>query len=262
MKEQLYTIPLTDAFQAGDECPFCFVRRQLEQHAIEFTVGASQASYMEDDVRAETDRLGFCQCHYHKMFTYGNKLGNALILETHLKKISADLRTETMNYQPQAAAKTSLFDRFSRSKSEPKPETGDSLVSWLRKLENSCCICDQVNKTYSRYLDTFFEMYRKDAAFRELVRSGKGFCLPHFADVIEGAGKKLNEKDRSALLAVLFPQMLDSLERITGDVEWFQKKFDYQFRDADWKESKDSVQRAMQKVAGGYPADPPFEADK
>ena len=33
MKEQLYTIPLTDAFQAGDECPFCFVQRSLEQLA-------------------------------------------------------------------------------------------------------------------------------------------------------------------------------------------------------------------------------------
>ena len=32
MKEKLYTIPLMDAFKAEDECPFCFVERQLEQH--------------------------------------------------------------------------------------------------------------------------------------------------------------------------------------------------------------------------------------
>lgn len=30
MKEKLYTIPLMDAFKAEDECPFCFVERQLE----------------------------------------------------------------------------------------------------------------------------------------------------------------------------------------------------------------------------------------
>ena len=29
MKEKLYTIPLMDAFKAEDECPFCFVERQL-----------------------------------------------------------------------------------------------------------------------------------------------------------------------------------------------------------------------------------------
>ena len=47
MKEKLYTIPLMDAFKAEDECPFCFVERQLEQHAMDFVLGAG-ASYMED----------------------------------------------------------------------------------------------------------------------------------------------------------------------------------------------------------------------
>ena len=50
MKEQLYTIPLMDAFREKDECPFCFIHRSLEQHAIDFTLG-SGASYMEDDIR-------------------------------------------------------------------------------------------------------------------------------------------------------------------------------------------------------------------
>jgi len=58
MKEKLYTIPLMDAFKAEDECPFCFVERQLEQHAMDFVLGAG-ASYMEDDVRAETDKMSF-----------------------------------------------------------------------------------------------------------------------------------------------------------------------------------------------------------
>lgn len=40
MKEKLYTIPLMDAFKAEDECPFCFVERQLEQHAMDFVLGA------------------------------------------------------------------------------------------------------------------------------------------------------------------------------------------------------------------------------
>ena len=57
MKEQLYTIPLMDAFQEQDECPFCFIRRSLEQHEMDFVLG-SQASYMEDDVRAKTDEYG------------------------------------------------------------------------------------------------------------------------------------------------------------------------------------------------------------
>ena len=80
MKEQLYTIPLMDAFREKDECPFCFIQRSLEQHAIDFTLG-SGASYMEDDIRFQTDKAGFCKDHYQKMFLYGNRLGSALILE-------------------------------------------------------------------------------------------------------------------------------------------------------------------------------------
>lgn len=65
MKEKIYTIPLMDAFHADDECPFCFIERNLEQHALDFVLGQG-ASYMEDDVRAETDKLGFCRDHYKK----------------------------------------------------------------------------------------------------------------------------------------------------------------------------------------------------
>ena len=54
-----------DAFKAEDECPFCFIERNLEQHAMDFVLG-SGASYMEDDVRAETDEMGFCRTHYKK----------------------------------------------------------------------------------------------------------------------------------------------------------------------------------------------------
>lgn len=97
MKEQLYTIPLMDAFREKDECPFCFIHRSLEQHAIDFTLG-SGASYMEDDIRFQTDKAGFCKDHYQKMFLYGNRLGSALILETHLKKLTKDLKEQMEHY--------------------------------------------------------------------------------------------------------------------------------------------------------------------
>ena len=64
MKESIHTIPLMDAFKAEDECPFCYLEREAEQHAISFALG-SGASYMEDDVRAETDAMGFCRHFIH-----------------------------------------------------------------------------------------------------------------------------------------------------------------------------------------------------
>lgn len=42
------------------------------------------------------------------------------------------------------------------------------------------------------------------------------------------------------------------------EVTWFTDKFDYRNKDKDWGNSKDSIQRCMQKLGGGYPADEPF----
>ena len=33
-------------------------------------------------------------------------------------------------------------------------------------------------------------------------------------------------------------------------------------QDADWKNSKDAIQRGMQKLKGGCPADPPYKMNK
>ena len=59
MKETLYTIPLNDAVNANDECPFCFIEREVEQDLLDFVLG-SGSSYMESDVREMTDKAGFC----------------------------------------------------------------------------------------------------------------------------------------------------------------------------------------------------------
>ena len=40
MKESIYTIPLMDAFHSEDECPFCFLERQIEEHSIDFVLGS------------------------------------------------------------------------------------------------------------------------------------------------------------------------------------------------------------------------------
>ena len=53
MKEQLYTIPLNDAVNAQDECPFCFIHRSIEQDLLDFVLG-SGSSYMEADIRKPT----------------------------------------------------------------------------------------------------------------------------------------------------------------------------------------------------------------
>ena len=75
MEEKLYTIPLTEAFEENDECPFCVVEDKIEKDLLDFVLG-SGSTYMESDVRDDTDKEGFCRNHFKKMFEYGNTLGN------------------------------------------------------------------------------------------------------------------------------------------------------------------------------------------
>ena len=91
MKEQIHTIPVNDAFLSGDECPFCFLERQVEQRAINYAVGP-EASYMESEARGLTDEEGFCRNHLKMLYDFGNSLGNALILQTYFKIVFPILR--------------------------------------------------------------------------------------------------------------------------------------------------------------------------
>lgn len=47
--------------------------------------------------------------------------------------------------------------------------------------------------------------------------------------------------------------MTENLQRITEDLEWFCDKFDFRNKDADWKNSKDAIQRGMQKLPEAIP---------
>ena len=89
MAEQLYTIPVNDAFHADCECPLCQMQKTLEEHAIEYTMGPS---YMEDDNRAMTDKMGFCSHHIGMLYKEKNRLGLALMLKTHTDKTIRDLK--------------------------------------------------------------------------------------------------------------------------------------------------------------------------
>ena len=46
---------------------------------------------MEPDVRIKTNEQGFCKTHYDMMFTRKNRLGMALMLESHLAEIKKEV---------------------------------------------------------------------------------------------------------------------------------------------------------------------------
>lgn len=257
MKEKLYTMPLTDAFKAGGECPFCNVEHSLEEHTLDFVLGPG-ASYMEDDIRAETDALGFCRTHYKKMYDYGNRLGMGLILKTHFQKMNQELDEQVKMFAP---SRTSLVSRLKKGKSQENASR-TSIGAWASSKKESCYICNFYKNTYQRYLDTFFELYRKNPEFKELFQNCQGFCVPHFGELADEGDRVLSDKEKKEFFDELLPMMQKHMKRLYDDLDWFCDKFDYRYKDADWKTSKDALPRGMQKAAGGFPADPPYTSDR
>ena len=249
MKEQIDTIPVNEAFEASDECPFCYLERQVEQRAIRYTLGPG-ASYMEPDVRAATDGQGFCRQHYKKMYDYGNALGNALIMQTYFVGLQKELDVQLAGFE--LPAKKGLFSK--------KSEQTLPLLQWLRAKNGTCFLCSKLKYNMNRYYATFFHLI-KDVQFREKVENSKGFCVHHFAQLLEAAQEKLPNAQLEWFYTTVNSLMKENLARVQGDLDWFVDKFDYRNASAPWKNSKDAVSRSMQKLKGGYPAEDPYKQD-
>lgn len=252
MKEKLYTIELNDAVRAGDECIFCWLERKLEQETLEFVLGCS---YMESDIREQTDHLGFCRHHTKMMFDYGNSLGNAWILKSRLEYLNKELKGQMKKYTPQKSA--GVFAKWNK-----KTEETNVITGFIKEQESHCYLCNRMEQTYGRMLNTFVYQLRHDPEFCRILLEGKGFCMHHFSDVIETCEEKLKEEEKKEWIPKLTKLMTDNLDRMQEDINWLIEKYDHCNRAADWKNSKDALPRTMQKIVGGHPADPVFKDRK
>ena len=249
MKESIDTIPINDAFDSGDECPFCYLERKAEQSTIRYIAG-NAASYMEPDARAQTDKYGFCPVHMQKLYDYGNALGNALILQSHYAGLLKSFRAEMEDLV--IPPKRSLFAN--------KPLSGEPYWARLEKQAGECLICQRIDYHMDRYYSAFFSML-KDPEFRAKVANSKGFCLRHFPQLLRQAEKKLPNAQQEWFYGTVFRITEENLTRVKEDLDWFVAKFDYRNASADWKNSRDAVSRTMQKLEGIYVADPPYKKD-
>ena len=249
MKEHLHTIPVNEAFDSADECPFCYLRRQSEQRSIRYVAGPS-ASYMEPEVREVTDEVGFCPNHLKKLYDYGNALGCALMLQTYYAGLLEEMQNQLDSYElpPQKG----LFNK-------KRPQTEET-PCWkhLQERVDSCAICDKVDYNMERYFETFFYLL-KEPEFRQKVESCKGFCLRHFTTLLETAEAHLPNAQREWFLKTGPSLMLANLARVKEDLDWMIAKYDYRNASKPWGNSRDALQRAMQKLQGIYPADPPYK---
>lgn len=247
MKEKIYTIPVNEGFEADGECAFCEMYKKLEEDALSYTLGPS---YMEQDVRDVTNEKGFCTEHYRCMYDAKNRLGLALMVSTHMAELEKNM-TELIKAETKGKNHKGLFNK----KTEASP-----MRDYVEKVGSSCAVCDKINSNLERFFDTFFYLWRKEEEFRERVLKSKGFCVQHFETLVRLSEQKLSTADREEFLDSMAGLQSENFARVKEELLWFISKFDYRFKDRPWGNSKDSLKRAILKIAS-YDTEKKFEKE-
>ncbi|MGN1096157.1 MAG: DUF6062 family protein [Eubacteriales bacterium] len=230
MPETIYTIPINEAFdktEAADtpSCPFCALFDMLEKNAVETVLGAAM---MEPDVRIETNKLGFCRTHFNKMYEKGNRLGLALILESHVAEVN------------EKVFKKSLFDG-----------KGEKSEAAIDELSHTCYLCSKISSSLSRMFSNTIYIWETDDTFRRKFSRQRCFCLPHYEKLLAYGRAGLNKKQFSEFFETARGIEKKYIDSLGADVSHFCKKFDYRYEAEPWGNAKDSVPRAIDFLSGG-----------
>ena len=87
----------------------------------------------------------------------------------------------------------------------------------------------------------------------------EGFLF-HMGIVLYVAGKLASHEIRPDFAKLW--QVVLFLTAVVIPIYWFDKRYDYKNKDASWKDSKDAIQRGMQKLRGSDPSRPPHMLKK
>ena len=248
MRYHIDTIPVWDAMKLDGECLLCALERRTELGEAERYLGAS---VMEPDVRIRVNSKGFCRKHHAMLFSMSNRLGHALMLESHMIEIRERMEKISGALGKSAAQlkDAGLGDRLS---GKTKNAAGEILkqAQAIEELGGSCLMCETIEENMNRYLHTFFHLYQNDSDFRSRFSHSKGLCLPHLGRLLAAATGELGARDLAAFTETVMRMEKENLDRIQEDISWFIKKFDYRYEKESWKDSKDAVERTVNKVRG------------
>jgi len=234
MANHIHTIPVLDALRGPGGCAFCRMQEKLESDVIQFIMGPA---YMEDDVRTETNKVGFCASHLKAMYKEQNRLGLALMLHTYIKRLDKDTNGIINGRLPQKF--------FGKDPNGVLPR----LQAHLTKTNESCYVCKRANDTFDRYISTFFHIWGKGGEDARLIESQKSYCLPHFIQLLQELEKEGRGK-REKYLDHLLPLWQKITQELETDLDWFVEKFDHRNANEPWKNSKDVLPRAMEFLGG------------
>ena len=230
MREDITSIPISEVFEPRDGCPICRMRDMLEKRVAEYITGAAM---MEPDVRIETNRLGFCIDHYRLILKQRNRLGVALMLESHL----AEMEKDVFKGLP-------IIGKSGRKQAKSAGSRTET-----------CFLCQQVDWAMERMLATVCRLWENEEDFRKLCAEQPSLCLPHFKMLVDAAEGSMSKKRVPEFAKAAGTLSHKTIAELHGDVAHFCKMFDYRSSSegADWGNSRDAVERSVQYLTTRMP---------
>ena len=231
--ETIYTIPINEVFDlltaegAPCECPICHLEGRLEENELDLILGASM---MEPAIRIKTNAEGFCRDHYKKMLGMKNRLGLALMLESHLAEVKKRLSPSPL--------------------SALTGKKGEHFAQAIAEMESSCYICGKMSFHMERSLRNLAALYASDEGFRRRFQAAPLLCLPHARALCTAAKRELSGKELAAFTKDATALVYRYLDTLSEDVSFFCKKFDYRYADEPWGNAKDAPVRAAAFLTG------------
>ncbi len=239
MKYHIDTIPVWDALKADTECPLCALRRKTERLLVERSLGAS---VMSPDSRVKVNEKGFCQKHQSQMFatTGGNRLGHGLMMLSHLMTIRPRIDMALNEAGGQAAIKplSRLFGNKAASTSPGK----------LGSFYDQCILCEEMEQQTKRQAASLIHLWKTDTAFQKAFATSKGLCVPDTDLVMGMGGEFMKDKQLADFNREVARLLSENLKRLEEELLWFTVKFDYRNADKPWGNSKDALERTVNKL--------------
>lgn len=239
MKQQIHTFPLWESIESRSECPFCETLEETEESYIsgmfrDMTVDKEFVNYLRNN--------SFCSNHFARLLEYRDKFGLALLLNQLLAFEIADLESASLRSDIPQDTKTPFQKLLERFISTAPAKDYD------RPITDICPLCQYLKERELDFMTTLIELWKEDLHFRALYYDSKGFCLQHFHSTTALAPQILEGQELDNFLDTSFRIQFESMKQLNEDLSWFIKKFNYQYANEPWKNSKDSLARSILKI--------------
>lgn len=239
MKETIYTIPINEAFDKDCRCPICTIEDKLEADGIQYALGPAM---MEPDFRELCNKKGFCKQHYKSLMESKKALPLALVLQSYLQQQYNDTFADKVI---EKTPKKALF-----SKSSDELTSALKIIEHTNETSSSCVVCERVTETMDRYYTNIIYIWKTQPEFRKKFATKNGFCIPHFAKLLDFASKGLNNEDFKEFYHTIVNMEEKYIDKIYEDISAFTRLFDHASDKKATNEVKSSTKNSIHLISG------------